>query len=92
MDETIDVSFECVRAIIQALRSEGFSTGDIIREYGGGFFSNAGTPVCDSLNAQFGKRLKRNMKAFVIKDVVANAPLKDDRGQQTSVSIWTRVA
>lgn len=90
MDEWIEVSLDRVKAITQAIESEEFSTGDVIREYGGGFFSNKNTPAYYSFNAQFGKLLKRNMTQLGIREVAANVQIKDDRGHETSASVWAR--
>ena len=92
MDETIEVSLDRVRAIIQTISSDEFSTGDVIREYGGGFFSNKNTPAHYSFNAQFGKLLKRNMGPLGIREIAANVPIKDDRGHETRSSVWARNA
>jgi hypothetical protein len=92
MDEAIEVSLDRVRAIIQTISANDFSTGDIIREYGGGFFSNQNTPAYYSFNAQFGKLLKRNMSQLGIREVASNVQTKDDRGNATSTSVWARNA
>ena len=38
MDETIGVSLQRIKEIIDAIGSKRFSTVDILREYSGGFF------------------------------------------------------
>lgn len=90
MDETIEVSLDRVRVIIEAISADEFSTGDVIREYCGGFFSNRNTPAYYSFNAQFGKLLKRNMNRLGISEVGTGVQIKDDRGNETSSSIWVR--
>lgn len=90
MDESIEVSLNRVREIIQTIGADEFSTADIIREYGGGFFSNQNTPAYYSFNAQFGKLLKRNMSQMGIREVASNVQAKDDRCNATSTSIWAR--
>ena len=90
MDEVIEVSLDRIKAIIQTLNAEQFSTGDVIREYTGGFFSNKNTPAYYSFNAQFGKLLKRNMDRLGIREISSNVQVKDDHGHDTSASVWAR--
>ncbi|MBS0493666.1 MAG: hypothetical protein JSS31_06845 [Proteobacteria bacterium] len=92
MDETIEVSLDRLRAIIQTINSDEFSTGDVIREYSSGFFFNKNTLAHYSFNAQFGKLLKRNMSQLGIREIAANVSIKDDLGQETSASVWARNA
>ncbi len=87
-DDAIEVSLDRVREIIRASSSRAFSTADVIREYGGGFFSNRDTTACYSFNAQFGKLLKRNRRQLGIREVAANVRVTDDRGHETSASVW----
>ena len=90
MDESIEVSLDRIRAIIAGFESDEFSTSDVLREYGGGFFTNTGTPAHYSFNAQFGKLLKRNETALEIEEVRANVSAQDDNGRSTSTSVWRR--
>ena len=91
MNDEILVSLARIRQIIESYENE-FSTIDVLRQYGGCFCSNIGTPVAFSFNAQFGKLLKRNCEALGIEEVKANATAKDDHGHRTSTSIWRRAA
>lgn len=92
MDEAIEISLERVREIIFALDPNRFSTADVIRGYCGGFFANSGTPVHYSLNAQFGKLLKRNADRLGIKKLEADVSIVDDRNppNPTRSSFWRR--
>ncbi len=90
MYEAIEVSLDRIGAIISRFREGEFSTIDVLREYGGGFYSNAETPAYYSFNAQFGKLLKRNAETLGIEEVRQNADGKDDNGRNTTTSIWRR--
>lgn len=90
MDEVIDISLERLTSIILELDPARFSTADVIRGYCGGFFSNAGTPAHYSLNAQFGKLLKRNEGRLGIERIEADVAVKDDQGRPTNSSFWQR--
>ena len=94
MDEAIEISLDRVRAVILDFGENRFSTADVIRGYCGGFFSNSGTPVHYSLNAQFGKLLKRNVGVLGIEQLEADVRIVDDRSPPvaTSSSFWRRKA
>ena len=88
MDEQIEVSLERIKIIINEKMGRIFTTGDILREYSGGFYSNIGTPAVYSFNAQFGKLLKRNESILQIKEYRSNLSIKDDNGNKTTTSEW----
>jgi hypothetical protein len=88
--ETIDVSLERIRAIIDELPDDVFSTGDVIRAYSGVFCSNLNTPAHYSFNAQFGKLLKRKKLDLGITQIAESRPTPDDHGNPTSSSVWKR--
>jgi len=74
--------------------SNEFSTVAVVREYCGGYFSNKETPAYYSINAQFGKLLKRNERRLGISQVESEASETDDRVPpvKTTTSIWRRNA
>lgn len=90
MQDQIEVNLDRVKSIIDAFDSGKFSTADVLRDYGGGFFSNKETPVHYSFNAQFGKILKRNEANLGITEVESNFPITDDNGNNTSASLWVK--
>lgn len=90
MDESLPISLARVSAIINQMH-ETFTTADIIRGYSGGFISNSKTPAIYSLNAQFGKLLRRNETVLRIKEVRANVSITDDTGNKTNTAKWKRL-
>ncbi|MBL8299886.1 MAG: hypothetical protein JNN30_16225 [Rhodanobacteraceae bacterium] len=92
MHDVIEVDLDRVRAIITGLEGDRFSTADVIRGYCGGFFSNVATPAYYSLNAQFGKLLRRNADFLQIAHDEADVPIADDRDHKTRSSFWRRRA
>lgn len=94
MDEKIEVSLERIENIISGFGENEFSTVAVVREYCGGYFSNKETPAYYSINAQFGKLLKRNERRLGISQVESEASETDDRVPpvKTTTSIWRRNA
>lgn len=90
MDEAIPVSLDRIKAIIDGITSETFSTADVLRGYSGGFCSNHGTPAQFSFNAQFGRLLKRNENKLGIRELESDTPTDDDHGHPTRTSVWAR--
>ncbi|MBV6513798.1 MAG: hypothetical protein FMNOHCHN_03333 [Ignavibacteriaceae bacterium] len=88
MTDYIEVNIDRIKRSINKKRSEFFTTADIIREYSGGFYSNLGTPVKYSFNAQFGMILKRNARYLKIKEVQPKKQIRDDNGHITKSSKW----
>ncbi len=91
MDEKIEVSLHRIETIIDSLRSESFTTVDVLKQYSGGFFSNISTPPAYSFNAQFGKLLKRNASNLKITEVESGVHIKDENGHSTTTSVWKSV-
>ena len=88
MDEHIDVSLTRIENCIQALQQDEFTTAEVIRQYFGRFCSNLETPAVYSINAQFGKLLKRNETRLRITEIASNESIEDDHGHPTRTSRW----
>ena len=88
MDERIEISLTRIESCIEALRRDEFTTADVIRQYFGRFCSNLGTPAVYSINAQFGKLLKRNETRLRIIEVAINESTEDDHRHPTTTSRW----
>lgn len=88
MDERIEVSLTRIENCIRALGRDEFTTADVIRQYSGQFCSNLGTPPTYSINAQFGKLLKRNEARLGIVEIASNESTEDDNGHPTTTSRW----
>ena len=88
MDERIEVSLTRIASCIDALGLDEFTTADVIRKYSGHFCSDRETPAVYSLNAQFGKLLKRNETRLRITEIGSNESVKDDHRHLTSTSRW----
>lgn len=88
MKEQIEVDLERIKNIIKDFDNNPFSTINIIEKYSGGFYSNIGTPAYHSLNAKFGKLLKRNEDNLGITQINKDVADKDNNGHITKTSIW----
>jgi hypothetical protein len=77
--------------IIQRWRSDGrteFYTGDLISEFNGIYAANIGTLPSNSINAHFGKELKRLCNRLGIRELEQKVPVPDNLGNQTTNSKW----
>ncbi|WP_252176317.1 hypothetical protein [Endozoicomonas sp. 4G] len=90
MKDQININLDRVKSIIDSFDSTYFNTTEVIRSYGGGFFSNKETPASYSFNAQFGKILKSNEDQLGIVEIKNNQPVLDDNGHGTSASVWAK--
>jgi hypothetical protein len=90
MEDFIRVDLDRIKEIIDHFRERQNSifTSDVIRKYCGGFFSNVGIPANKSFNAQFGKIIKKHDEFLGVKELSADVPLKDDKGNPTTASKW----
>ena len=88
MDEHIEISLSRVEECIQDIRSDEFTTADVIKGYFGRFCSNVGTPVEYSFNAQFGKLLARNASRLGIEEISPPQRVTDEHGIQTTAALW----
>ena len=88
MDERIEISLTRIANCIEAPGRDEFTTAEVIRQYSGRFCSNLETPVVYSINAQFGKLLKRNETRLRIVEIASNESTEDDHGHPTTTSRW----
>lgn len=82
--DTIEVSLDRIKDIVNRFDDNEFSTADVLRKYSGGFYSNQSTPDYYSFNAQFGKLLGRNSDYVGFSPAKADVSVKDDNGHPTS--------
>ena len=88
MDESIWVSLTRIESCIEALGRDEFTTTEVIRQYFGRFCSNLATPVVYSINAQFGRLLKRNETRLRIVEIASDESTEEDHGHPTTTSRW----
>jgi hypothetical protein len=90
MKEQIEIDLDRIKQIVKEFGDEPFSTINVIEKYSGGFYSNIGTSVYHSLNAKFGKLLKRNEDNLGITQIEKDILAKDNNSHETKTSIWKK--
>lgn len=85
------IDFKKVYEIISNIDGDTFYTTDVLRDYLGQFLSDKNTPPSNSFNARFGKFLRQNEQALHIVHIDSGIRIKDDNGNPTKTSMWSKL-